>query len=501
MTVNLQRALALACCAVSPLFVGAERPPLEVPRVEWTGPPAQIRDAGEDVRWGYLVVPERRPATATGRTIRLPFAILGSLSSAPLPDPVLHTTGGPGGSSLYALRRFRTSPIREDRDLIILEQRGTRFAEPALMCSGIDEALRSGWDGGLDGAADPDRMRVAVRSCATAARAAGVDLAGYTTEQIAQDVADLRRALGIPQWNLYGVSYSTKVMLTAARDRPEGIRAMILDSVLPLEVNADEEAPRNIWQVLEHVFASCEKEPALSARFPDLKRRFLALVRESNRRPLRLVVESPLNRTPVQAVLDGVGITNVIYTALEDSTAVPRVPLLVDAFLRNDVSRVAPFVRGYLGSSQGTAWGMRIAVWCNEEWPFMSRTQILRPPGVPEELARFSQPQIPIEAFQVWPVASRPAARENQPVRTSIPTLIVSGEFDPDTPTAWARRVASSLPNAQLVEIPGYSHAPLYGHPAAARLLREFLADPSHKPSASEGLDARTTFAVSWEQP
>jgi pimeloyl-ACP methyl ester carboxylesterase len=367
-TTNRQAALVLTCVVLPIVYVGAQPPQPQIPRVEWTRPPAQIVDAGEDARWGYLVVPEHRPLTLTGRTIRLPFVILGSRSSTPLPDPVLYTAGGPGDSSLYALRRFRTSPLRDDRNLIILEQRGTRFAEPALICSGIDEALRSGWSGELNGSADPGRMSGAVRSCADSAVAAGVDL------------------------------------------------------------------------------------------------------------------------------------TAVLCTALEDSAAIPRIPLLVDAFLRHDVARVAPFVRDYLGSSQGTAWGMRIAVWCNEEWPFMSRARIVRPAGVPDELAGFSQPQIPIDALGVWPAASRPARRENQRVRTNIPTLIVSGEFDPDTPTAWARQVASSLPNAHLIEIAGYSHAPLYRHPAAPRLTREFLAAPTRTPSTSEDLRSRAPFMVSSEQ-
>ena len=137
-------------------------------------------------------------------------------------------------------------------------------------------------------------------------------------------------------------------------------------------------------------------------------------------------------------------------------------------------------------------------MWCNEEFPFEKPDKIRKPAGLPPELARFIQSAVSLEALQAWP-QGRPEALENEPVRSGVPILIAAGEFDPDTPPKWARRTASRLPNAHLVEIAGYTHVPLRGHPEAARIMREFLADPSRSPAPGKAA-VRRPFRLSWEE-
>jgi pimeloyl-ACP methyl ester carboxylesterase len=468
-----------------------------VPRIEWTDLPA-IAAKSPDLKTGYLVVPERRLPAPTGRTIKLPFIIMKSRSSSPRPDPVLFTTGGPGGSTIYRAGYFQRSPLLDERDVILLEQRGNRFAEPSLVCPEIDRALRSGWETRINGEPEPQAVTAALAEAARSLEQAGVDLAGYTTKESAADIADLRRLLGIASWNLYGVSYSTKIMLTVLRDHPQGVRTAILDSVLPLEANCDEETPANILEALERIFAVCRNDEGLRARLPELRERFFRLLAEANRRPIEVAMKHPLDNKHLSLRLDGVGIMNCIYNGLEDTSAIPRLPLIIDAVCRGENGRLASLARSFLASAQGTAWGARISVWCNEELPFARLEKILKPAGMPPELERFIQPQIPLEAFRVWPQA-HPDARENEPVRSRVPALIAAGEFDPDTPTKWARQTASFLPNAHLVEFAGYSHVPLFKHPEAARIMREFLADPSHEPDPGKAA-MRPAFRLSWEE-
>ena len=453
---------------------------LPVPRVEWADLPAAVVEKAPDLRTGYLVVPENRHAKGS-RSIRLPFIIEKSRNPAAPEDPVLFTAGGPGGSSLSGARRRANQPLLDDRDLILFEQRGTHHAQPSLVAPGIDEALRSGWATQVDGRPVSSKVRKALASAAAAFKAEGVDLAGYTTEQSAADIADLRRLLGIPALNLYGVSYSTKLMLTVLRDHPEGIRSAILDSVLTPESSWDEEAPANILEVLRRALAAGQRDESLRVACEGLETRFLKLLSAADRRPVQIRIRNPRDGSPLVVRLGAAGLMNCVYAGLEQAGSIRPMLLAMDAATRGDFQLLAPMLEEDLGSSQGAAWGMRLAVWCNEELPFERSSRIRHPAGLPKELRGFVQTAVPMEALDAWP-QGHPDARENEPVSSPVPILIVSGEFDPDTPEKWARAALAHLPNAHLMTLPGMSHAPLFTHPEAARIMKAFFDDPGRTP-------------------
>jgi pimeloyl-ACP methyl ester carboxylesterase len=469
------RALAILLIALGARAQDA--PP--VPRLEWGPLPAEIADPAPDLRTGYLVVPENRHAKAS-RTIRLPFVIEKSRNPAAPPDPILFTAGGPGGSSFGGVKRRARQPLLDDRDLILLEQRGTRWAQPTLLAPEIDAAKRAGWATGLNGKASPAVMKAAMTATLARFKAEGVDLAGYTTEESAADIADLRRLLGLQALNLYGVSYSTKLMLTVLRDHPEGIRAALLDSVLTPESNWDEEAPANILEVLDRALEAGRADARLKESCADLRVRVLKLIASANRHPITVTIKSPDSGSPLSVRLDGNGILNGVYAGLETASGVRRVLVALDAACKGDLQALAPLVEEDLGPSSA-AWGMRLAVWCNEELPFERPARIRHPAGLPKELRGFVQPAVPMEALEAWPLG-RPDPKENRPVRSGIPILITSGEFDPDTPGKWARAAMASLPQAHLLVFPGMSHAPLFTHPEAGRIMKAFFDDPSRAP-------------------
>jgi pimeloyl-ACP methyl ester carboxylesterase len=96
-------------------------------------------------------------------------------------------------------------------------------------------------------------------------------------------------------------------------------------------------------------------------------------------------------------------------------------------------------------------------------------------------LKTFVQTAVHPAALTSWP-QGRPDPGENRSVSSSLPVLIATGEFDPDTPIAWARSTTTRMPHAHLVEFAGMSHVPLFSHPEAARIMKAFLADPARRP-------------------
>jgi pimeloyl-ACP methyl ester carboxylesterase len=117
---------------------------------------------------------------------------------------------------------------------------------------------------------DPKRsaiLRDAAARCREQLTKQGVDLSAYSTQASADDLEDLRRVLGYKSWNLYGVSYSTKLMLEVVRKYPETVRSVVLDSPLPPQVSYDEESVTNWHESLTLLFRDCATDSACNKAF------------------------------------------------------------------------------------------------------------------------------------------------------------------------------------------------------------------------------------------
>jgi hypothetical protein len=133
--------------------------------------------------------------------------------------------------------------------------------------------------------------------------------------------------------------------------------------------------------------------------------------------------------------------------------------------------------------------GMNFAVQCNEEYPFDNAQSIsstleqLRP-----ELRGFAREGITdpsiLTTCTVWS-KDQPDQAENQPVSSDIPTLVISGEYDPITPPEYGKLVAGKLSAGYFFEFPGMGHGVTTSSECAISIARAFLQLPSEKPDAS----------------
>ena len=206
-------------------------------------------------RCAQLSVPED-PARPDGPTIELFVARIAALSSAPKPDPLLIITGGPGQSTVdfYLQMRGAFEQVRRDRDLILVDQRGTGRSASGFTCDAPADLTLS------DAGEVPDGF---VEECL-----AGLehDPRFYTTSVAVQDLERLRAALDLPQWNIYGVSYGTRVAQHYVRRFPDRARAVILDGVVPGEVALGPEVAVYAQRALDRIFERCANDPQCGAR-------------------------------------------------------------------------------------------------------------------------------------------------------------------------------------------------------------------------------------------
>ncbi len=426
--------------------------------------------AGEKVDCGVLIVPETR-RTTSARMVRLPVTIFRSRSATPAADPLVFLAGGPGLSNTGP-RSGASDPFLEERDRIYLEPRGATFSAPRLECPEFSEVKLEIASGRLAWAAQSGELVKAARTCRTRLSVESIDLSGYVSTETADDIEDLRVAMGLGQVSLYGLSYGARLALTMMRRHPASVRSVILDSVLPPEVDFDETASNSILRTLNMVFDGCAVDADCAAAYPDLRTRFAALIAEADRKPLSVGARDAYGR-PV--IVRSAQVAAAFYDALHDTKGIGGMPKLIVDVANGRHDLLKPMFEG-MGAS-GFEWGLRLSVWCAEEMPFEHEGRMTAQVSPALGLGGVDERTATPEVCRTWNVPAV-ATEDDTPVTTTTPVLIFSGGFDPDTPTDWARAQLDRLPNARLVVMPGESHAASFGA-CATGISLGFLRDPS----------------------
>lgn len=482
---NVRRDLAIALCFSIIFTICLTRKAAAqdaVPRFE-PGDCAFPAPKGENVVCGYVVVPENR-AKPKGKTIRLPIIIQKSSSPTPKPDPVLRTLGGPGGSSLKLVRGRRSSPWLRDRDVIIFEQRGTKYAQPALECPEVDDATIASAKKHLDKSSARTSEVAAAKECFDRLTASGIDLSSYNSAENAADIEDVRRVLKLDKLNLYGVSYSSRLMLDVMRYFPKGIRSVVIESVLSPEVNYDEVGVDGIVRSLNELFAGCRADADCSAAYPGLEKEFYAVVAKLNRDPISVSRKDPASAEMFDILLNGDDFATWIvdYLFSNEPSATVQAPYVIHkAFTGDFVDQFKRYAADKLSPSF-YSWGMRYSVWCSEELPFESMRKIRAQSNKYPRLAGYEVMALP-DICSVWKVRrAKPIA--NQPVTSDIPTLVIGAQYDSYTDPQWGRNVAKRLKNGHFVEIPWAGHGPGFSVPCVGDMVADFFDDPASAPNS-----------------
>ena len=400
--------------------------------------PVQI-PGGFESRRGYLIVAEKRNGKAPSE-IRLPVAIVRARQEPPGEDraPIVFLGGGPGIGSLAAAAYPAAYPWTRDRDFIIIGQRGTDHARPALMCPDYLESMRTL-------SVETDNRVAAATSCRLDLEAVDVDLSAYHTLASARDLNDLRTVLGVKTWSFFGLSYGTRLALTYAREFPDTLSSMVLDSPLPHTARYDDESVANTVNALVALAEACAAQSACAKTYPDLFNRFSAAISSAMESPWRVEQQDGERVTITAADLASM-------VSLGSPAAIKNAPMLMDAIARGDVDIIMK--NSMPREPTPFAWGMRLSVWCGEALPFSKRARASKPT---DGFAGLDSAVVPPEVCAAWGVPARPT-RDVAATRSSVPTLIIAGEYDTDTPPKWAYEASESLDQSHVVIVPHGLH-------------------------------------------
>jgi pimeloyl-ACP methyl ester carboxylesterase len=447
--------------------------------------------AGRDVRCGFVVVPEDR-TVPNGRTVRLAVAIFKSPSPHPKPDPFVFLQGGPGGRLISDFapaitKKNRTTDYPADRDVILLDQRGTGLSQPSLACKETTALDYRTLDQHLSLQRQADLQLQAAQQCRARLVASGIDLNAYNILEDAADVADLRVALGYPALDLYGVSWGTRLALTVMRTHPQGIRSVILDSVEPPTVNAVTGPLASSARVFGVLFQGCAADPACNAAYPDLQQIFYQVVQRLNAAPATIHTQDPTTGKTYTVLLTGDRMEDLLFNALYATPFIPFLPGMIALADLGDF-RIPAGIYGLLELTDAMLQlGVYYSVECSEDAPFTTAQQVraaaqalnpvLRPDMLVGQLGE-------LQVCQGWHVKAVPAA-QRQPVRSAIPTLILSGQYDPITPPAYSLQAAKTLSHSYRFVFPGTGHGVYQTNRCPNHIVVAFLDDPAQRPAAA----------------
>ena len=394
-------------------------------------------------------VPENR-ADPHSRIIRLKLAVLRSGAQVASKDMLAFLVGGPGQAATDSASQIAAmlKPLLAHRDVLLLDQRGTGGSN-ALTCKGSDDAVA------LEGEAafDAGKMRDAAAECIKQL-AGRADPRYYTTTIAAQDLEDVRKALGAPQFDLLGVSYGTRMAQQYLMRYPDAVRSMVLDSVVPNPLALGQDFARNLDDALKQQFARCTAEPACKKQFGDPDQTLYQLRDALRANPHEVSFRDPQSYRTVKRVLNEDSLASVVRMFAYTPATAALLPLSIDAAAHGDVGPLlgqAKILSGELAELMGS--GMQYSVICSEDADLLAP----RPQDAGTILGTHMVDALNA-VCSVWPKGTRPADFHH-PLRTDKPVLLLAGQYDPVTPPRYAEDVAKGLPNARVLVLKGQAHA------------------------------------------
>jgi pimeloyl-ACP methyl ester carboxylesterase len=394
-------------------------------------------------------VPENR-ADPHSRRITLKLAVLRSRAQVASKDMLAFLVGGPGQAATDSAGQIASmlKPLLAHRDVLLLDQRGTGGSN-ALTCKNTDDAVT------LEGevAFDADKMRNTAAECVKQL-AGRADPRYYTTTIATQDLEDVRKALGAPQFDLLGVSYGTRMAQQYLMRYPDAVRSVVLDSVVPNPLALGQDFARNLDDALKAQFIRCTTEPACKKQFGDPDQTLYQLRDALRANPHEVSFRDPQSYRTVKRVLNEDSLASVVRMFAYTPATAALLPLSIDAAAHGDVGPLlgqAKILSGELAELMGS--GMQYSVICSED------ADLLEPR--PQDAGTILGTHM-VDALKavcsVWPKGTRPADF-HQPLKTGKPVLLLAGQYDPVTPPRYAEEVAKGLPKARVLVLKGQAHA------------------------------------------
>lgn len=433
---------------------------------------------GESIICGYVTVPLRH-AQPDGETIRVAVAVFPAQTDTP-GAPLFMAQGGPGGTILNDFPSLITdlplgAAILAERDVVMVEQRGTLYSQPNLICDEYEAFVREYIESDISEDEAYALVLDAYRDCYDRLNAE-FDLSAFNSVENAADLNAVRAALGYETINLYGVSYGSLLAQFYMRDFSETLDSVILDAVVPISISFVSYQATNAQRSFDAFFAACASDALCSSAYPDLEEVFYNTVSQLNEAPSSFLTgddfENPQNFYNVR--FNGNSLVGYLFQTLYVTELIPLLPVIIGQVADGDYSLLA-LLSSFFDFDFSLSLGMYLSVVCAEDSLYEGIIDDGLNSFINEAFATYDSIG---ETCAFWDV-ERLDDSVFEPIVSDLPVLLMSGEFDPITPLSFADIVAETLPNSFNLTFGGGGHG-AFTTPCGIEVMASFLNDPAN---------------------
>ena len=432
---------------------------------------------------GTFEVFENR-AARSGRKIGLKVVLLPATDPKARPEPWVYFAGGPGASVVKDAAGLSRDPdIRKAQPVLLVDMRGTGESNGLFCPSMMGERQ-------VQGFLDEFLPTAQVRECAIEWKNKA-DLAQYTTANMVEDVEELRRALGLPKLDLEGASGGTRVVLEYLRRYPNSVRSAVIEGVVPPDARLPSTFAADAQAALDGVLGSCAADATCRAAYPDPAGDLRDVLARLAKEPATVVLPDSKTGQPQTIRLAPQGLAQTLRYSLYLPSTSAQIPLLLSMAARGEYRPIVELAQFWGGAGVQLADGLFLSVTCAEDLAFFDEAGAVAA-AAGTFLGDF-RVRLQKAACREWGV---PAVDKStlEPIRSAVPTLVVSGQWDPVTPSRWGEEVMKGLSKGRHIVVAGSGH----GHDGMngageclSRIHHQFVESAS-----VEGLDTACLAAI-----
>ena len=455
---------AMAVC-IPPVGTGAE--------LDETG--CVLEAAGVSKRYARCATVEvpLDPVVPEGEQFELFVARIPAQVANPEPDPLLLIAGGPGQSTVDFYMQIRSAfgPVRRNRDIILVDQRGTGRSAAGFQCESpedIDFQI-----------ADKAALNALAADCLASLER---DPRFFTTSAAVRDLDAVRRGLGVDQWNIYGVSYGSRVAQHYLRRYPEHVRTVVLDGVVPSTLKLGPDMAVNAQTALDGIFERCARDDGCATRFGDMASVFDDLMSQIRDSPVSVASRETAAGEVEETLVTEEYLMGVTRLFSYSDTSAALLPLIIDEAANGRFEMLVAQAELIQDNLERTlSFPMHFSVICSEDYPFEMAEALL---SAKDAYLGTSIVDALHTICAQWPQGVVDPDLK-KPLVSAHPVLLLSGSNDPATPSQYAEdAIAEGLSGALHLVAPDQGHG-MASVGCMPDLMQEFI-----EAASTEGLDA-----------